>query len=185
MRLHLSNKSTGSNGFTLVETVVVIAVIATLTAIAIPLFFGIQEAAADKLVKYSMIKAYKECKIDIIKGDQTPTFTVMLGLHNTNGYYRFYQQYDYIPRKDGYIPPTKIGNCIGPLGAHRIGVRKTKGRGVGGELWLNLDTAEKKKRVASLGMTKYREMRYPTSKVNKLGKLIHKIYRHNSRFFKS
>ena len=114
MQLHLSNKSTGSNGFTLVETVVVIAVIATLTAIAIPLFFGIQEAAADKLVRYSMIKAYKECKIDIIKGDQTPTFTVMLGLHNTNGYYRFYQQYDYIPRKDGYIPPTKIGNCIAP-----------------------------------------------------------------------
>tara|TARA_B110000003_G_scaffold214452_1_gene213628 strand:+ start:1616 stop:2131 length:516 start_codon:yes stop_codon:yes gene_type:complete len=146
MQLHLSNKSTGSNGFTLVETVVVIAVIATLTAIAIPLFFGIQEAAADKLVRYSMIKAYKECKIDITKGDQTPTFTVMLGLHNTNGYYRFYQQYDYIPRKDGYIPPTKIGNCIGPLGAHRIGVRKTKGRGVGGELWLNLDTAEKKEK---------------------------------------
>ena len=140
MQLHLSNKSTGSNGFTLVETVVVIAVIATLTAIAIPLFFGIQEAAADKLVRYSMIKAYKECKIDIIKGDQTPTFTVMLGLHNTNDFI------SNIPRKDGYIPPTKIGNCIGPLGAHRIGVRKTKGRGVGGELWLNLDTAEKKEK---------------------------------------
>ena len=78
MQLHLSNQSTGSNGLTLVETVVVIAVIATLTAVAIPLFFGIQEAAADKLVRYSMIKAYKECKIDIIKGDQTPAFTVML-----------------------------------------------------------------------------------------------------------
>ena len=84
MQLHLSNQSTSSNGLTLVETVVVIAVIATLTAVATPPFFGIQEAAANKFVRYSMIKAYKECKIDIIKGDQTPTFTVLLGLNNTN-----------------------------------------------------------------------------------------------------
>ena len=60
MQLHLSNKSAGSNSFTLVETVIAITVIATLTAIAIPLFFGIQEAAAEKLMRYSMIKAYKK-----------------------------------------------------------------------------------------------------------------------------
>ena len=130
----------------MVEAVVVIAVIAVMTSISLPLFFGIQEASADKLVRYSMIKAYKECKIGIIKGVISPTFTIMIGLHNTNGYYKFYQQYDYIPRKDGYIPPTTIGNCIGPLGAHRIGVRKIKGQGIGGELWLNLDTAEKKEK---------------------------------------
>ena len=130
----------------MVEAVVVIAVIAVMTSISLPLFFGIQEASADKLVRYSMIKAYKECKIGIIKGVKSPTFTIMIGLHNTNGYYKFYQQYDYIPRKDGYIPPTTIGNCIGPLGAHRIGVRKIKGQGIDGELWLNLDTGEKKEK---------------------------------------
>jgi prepilin-type N-terminal cleavage/methylation domain-containing protein len=133
-----------SHGFTLIETVVVITTIAILLAIALPAFFGTKEAAADRIVRYSMIKAYKECKINIIRGDQAPGYTIMIDLHRTNGYYKFYQQYDYIPRKDGYIPPTKIGNCIGPLGPNRIGVRKINGNNIGGELWLNLDTAEKK-----------------------------------------
>ncbi len=132
-----------SHGFSLTETVVIITVIAILLAIALPAFFGMKETAADRLVRYSMIKAYKECKISIIRGDQPPRYTVMIGLHRTNGYYKFYQQYDYIPREDGYIPRTKIGNCIGPLGPHRIGVRKINGNNIDGELWLNLDTAEK------------------------------------------
>ena len=138
------SSSKESHGFSLIETVVVIAIIAILLAIALPAFFGMKETAADRLVRHSMIKAYKECKISIIRGDQSPTYTIMIALHRTNGYYQFYQQYDYIPREDGYIPQTKIGNCIGPLGPHRIGVRKIKGTNIGGELWLNLDTAEKK-----------------------------------------
>ena len=132
-----------SHGFSLLETVVVIAIIAILLAIALPAFLGMKEAAAGRLVRYSMIKAYKECKISIIRGDQTPRYTVMIDLHRTNGYYKFYQRYAYIPREDGYIPPTKIGNCIGPLGPHRIVVRKIDGNNIGGELWLNLETAEK------------------------------------------
>ena len=79
----------------------------------------------------------------------------MMNLHNTNGYYQFYQQYDYIPRKDGYIPPTKIGNCIGPLGPHRIGVHKINGSNVGGKLWLNLSTAEKKEEGVLNGTTRH------------------------------
>ena len=55
-------------------------------------------------------------------------------------FYEFYQEFDYIPWEDGYIPPTTIGNCVGPLGAHRIGVKKVKGNNSGGELWLNLNT---------------------------------------------
>ena len=66
-----------------------------------------------------------------------------MGLDSTNGYYRFYQQYDYEPRDDGTIPSTILGNCIGPLGPHRIGVKKIKGSNVNGELWINLDTGEK------------------------------------------
>ena len=42
-----------------------------------------------------------------------------------------------------YRPQLFIGNCVGPLGAHRIGVKKVKGNNSGGELWLNLSTGEK------------------------------------------
>ena len=122
---------------------IVIAVLAILSAVSIPAFLGVKEKAADTLVKVSMINSWKECQIGISSEDQVATFTADLGLNSTNGFYEFYQQYDYIPREDGYIPPTIIGNCIGPLGPHRIGVKKVKGDNSGGELWLNLSTGEK------------------------------------------
>ena len=132
-----------NNGFSLIELVIVIAVLAILSAVSIPAFLGVKEKAADTLVKVSMINSWKECQIGISSEDQVATFTADLGLNSTNGFYEFYQQYDYIPREDGYIPPTIIGNCIGPLGPHRIGVKKVKGDNSGGELWLNLSTGEK------------------------------------------
>ena len=139
-----------NKGFSLIELVIVVSVLAILSAIAIPAFLDIREKAADTLVKVSMINSWKECKIGIISEEEISTFTPDLGLNATNGFYEFYQQYDYIPREDGYIPPTIIGNCIGPLGAHRIGVRKVKGNNSGGELWLNLSTGEK---IQSGGLT--------------------------------
>ena len=132
-----------SKGFSLVELVIVMAILAILSAVAIPAFLGIREKAADTLVKVSMLNSLKECQIRISLDEEVATFTPDLGLNSTNGFYQFYQQYDYIPRADGYIPPTTIGNCIGPLGAHRIGVRKVRGNNSGGELWLNLSTGEK------------------------------------------
>ena len=148
MNLLSSNKI--NKGFSLIELVIVIAVLAILSVIAIPTFLGIREKAADTLVKVSMINSWKECQSGISLEDETSTFTADLGLNSTNGYYEFYQQYDYIPREDGYIPPTIIGNCIGPLGPHRIGVKKVKGNNSGGELWLNLSTGEK---IQSGGLT--------------------------------
>ena len=132
-----------NKGFSLIELVIVIAVFAILSTVAIPAFLVIREKAADRLVKVSMINSLKECQIGKSLEEEVATFTADLGLNSTNGFYQFYQQYDYIPRKDGYIPSTIIGNCIGPLGAHRIGVRKVKGKNSGGELWLNLSTGEK------------------------------------------
>ncbi len=132
-----------NSGFSLIELVIVTAVLVILSAIAISAFLGFREQAADTLVKVSMINSLKECKIGIALEEVISTFTPDYGLNSTNGFYEFYQQYDYIPREDGYIPPTTIGNCIGPLGAHRIGVKKVKGNNTGGELWLNLSTGEK------------------------------------------
>ena len=132
-----------NKGFSLIELVIVLSSLAILSAIGIPSFLSFREKAADTLVKVSMINSWKECKIGISLEEIVSTFTPDFGLNSTNGFYEFYQQYDYIPRKDGYVPPTTIGNCVGPLGAHRIGVRKVKGNNSGGELWLNLSTGEK------------------------------------------
>ena len=138
-----NNDQKSNKGFSLIELVIVLAVLAILSAVTIPSFLGIREKAADTLVKVSMLNSLKECKIGVSLEKEVATFTPDLGLNSTNGFYQFYQQYDYVVREDGYIPPTTIGNCIGPLGAHRIGVIKVKGNNAGGQLWLNLSTGEK------------------------------------------
>ena len=132
-----------NSGFSLIELVAVISVLSILSSLALSIFNTFKEKAADTLVKVSLTNTFKECKTSIFLGENVPTFTLDLGLNSTNGYYRFYQQYDYKPRDDGTIPPTILGNCIGPLGPHRIGVKKVKGRNINGELWINLDTGEK------------------------------------------
>jgi len=132
-----------NNGFTLIELVIVISVLGILSIIAIPSFFTFIEKTADIAVRTSLLQSFKECQIGIIGNKEIPTFQLDMGTVRRNGYYKFYQQYDYIPRKDGSIPPTILGNCIGPLGPHRLGVRKIKGENKNGELWINLRTGEK------------------------------------------
>ena len=132
-----------NNGFSLIELVVVISVLSILSSIALSLFNIFKEKAADTLVKVSMVNSFKECKTSLFLEEEIPTFTLDLGLHSTNGYYQFYQEYDYKTRDDGTIPSTILGNCIGPLGPHRIGVKKVKGSKINGELWINLDSGEK------------------------------------------
>ena len=132
-----------NNGFSLIELVVVISVLSILSSIALSLFNIFKEKAADTLVKVSMVNSFKECKTSLLLKEEIPTFTLDLGLHSTNGYYQFYQEYDYKPRDDGTIPTTILGNCIGPLGPHRVGVKKVKGSMMNGELWINLNTGEK------------------------------------------
>ena len=47
-----------NKGFSLIELVMVIAVLAILSAVAIPVFLDIREKAADTLVKVSMINSW-------------------------------------------------------------------------------------------------------------------------------
>ena len=131
------------DGFSLIELSVVISVLSIFSAIVLSVLIEFREKLADVLVKTSMFNSFKECKTSILVGEEVPVFTLDLGLSKTNGFYKFYQQYDYQVRDDGTVPPTILGNCIGPLGPHRIGVIKIKGKNRNGELWINLDTGEK------------------------------------------
>ena len=132
-----------NNGFSLIELIIVIGVLGILSMIGLPTFLSVIEKAADRSVRISLIKSFKECQIDIVLDKEIPTFVLDMGIVRRNGFYKFYQQYDYIPRKDGRIPPTTLGNCIGPSGPHRLGVRKIKGKNKNGEIWINLSTGEK------------------------------------------
>ena len=57
------NKRPGDKGFSLVELVVVIAVLAILSAVAIPAFVGVQANARASAVKNGLANGVKECVI--------------------------------------------------------------------------------------------------------------------------
>ena len=133
-------------GFSLIELSVVISVLSILSAISFSVYIEIREKAIDVLVKTSMRKSLREFKTSILMGDEVPVFTLDLGLNKINSFYQFYQKYDYQLSDDGTIPPTILGNCIGPLGPHKIGVIKIKGQNRYGELWINLETGEKEEK---------------------------------------
>ena len=130
-------------GFSIIELTIVIGILGILSTIALPSLFTVIEKTSDRVVRTSLLQSFKECQIDIINDEEIPTFQLDMGTVRRNGFYKFYQQYDYVPRKDGSIPPTTLGNCIGPLGPHRLGVRKVKGKNKNGELWINLRTGER------------------------------------------
>ena len=69
-------KNKDNKGFSLVELVVVIAVLAILSAVAIPAFVGVQEKAAVEVAKQFLLNAFKECLTKDAGGDTNPTYII-------------------------------------------------------------------------------------------------------------
>ena len=73
-------KSKELNGFTLIELMVVIAIVGVLSGVGLPQLLKAQDRAKDSAASATLVNAAKECSMDLISGEATPT------VFDTKGY---------------------------------------------------------------------------------------------------
>ena len=79
------NTKPGEEGFSLVELVVVIAVLAILSAVAIPAFVGVQANARASAVKNALVNGVKECVVRAAD-NRTTAFAEAQSFANSGAY---------------------------------------------------------------------------------------------------
>tara|TARA_B100001057_G_scaffold448564_1_gene489009 strand:+ start:417 stop:833 length:417 start_codon:yes stop_codon:yes gene_type:complete len=62
------------NGFTMIELMVVVAIIGVLSAVGLPALQGAQDTAKDKAALATLTNAAKECSLSLIGGASTYSF---------------------------------------------------------------------------------------------------------------
>tara|TARA_B100001250_G_scaffold404240_1_gene419900 strand:- start:1839 stop:2318 length:480 start_codon:yes stop_codon:yes gene_type:complete len=82
------NRKPGEEGFSLIELVVVIAVLAILSAVAIPAFVGVQDNAEAAAVKNGLVNGIKECVVRQANQDTT-AFGEVQSYANVNAFNGF------------------------------------------------------------------------------------------------
>ena len=75
-----------NRGFSLIELVIVIAVLAILSAVAIPSFIGVRNSAKVSAVKKSLVNILKECIIAESNLLRSPTFNDIGAWDTTNSF---------------------------------------------------------------------------------------------------
>ena len=96
-----------SKGFSLVELVVVIAVLAILGAIALPSFAGIMEWAETVVAMYNLNNAYKECYTNLSLSDSSSRNTITYVIPSNTSRFQYPDSGD-----DGICLSPETGNIL-------------------------------------------------------------------------
>ena len=96
-----------SKGFSLVELVVVIAVLAILGAIALPSFAGIMEWAETVIAMYNLNNAYKECYTNLSLSNSSSRNTITYVIPSNTSRFQYPDSGD-----DGVCLSPETGNIL-------------------------------------------------------------------------
>ena len=105
------NRKPGEQGFSLIELVVVVAVLAILSAIAVPAYMGMQEQAADSAARANLKNAYKESAYQAARGLAKDGNAITSSNNPTYDFPQNDQYYTYSQVKAGTTTATTNGQC--------------------------------------------------------------------------